>query len=266
MRNLTALALAAVASIAFAAPAAADDEDHFSITPYVWLPTVEGDFRFTLPRQDPNAPEFFPNVRIGPNDYLENLEGVFMIAGEARYEPVSVFTDFIYLDFSRDAARLASIDNETPIPPIDIGTTSDLSGSLWTLAGGYDLIIDGDWRLQAFAGFRYLVVDVDVNWQLSGPIGLFPETGSVDGGEEYWDGLVGVRGEARLGDWFIPYYVDVGGGDSELTWQGLVGIGYRWGWGDLRLDYRYLSYEHDEQDLVQELSLGGPAFGASFRF
>ncbi|MGH6951800.1 MAG: hypothetical protein ACREH4_13070 [Vitreimonas sp.] len=265
MKTVTALALAAAASVAFASPAVAD-EDRFSVTPYIWLPTVEGDLRFTIPPQDPDGPEFFPNVRVGPNDYLENLEGVFMIAAEARFEPVSVFTDFIYLDFSRDAARLLSIDRVTPIPPIDIGSTSELSGSLWTLAGGYDLIDNEDWRLQAFAGFRYLDVDADVEWRLSGPLGLFPETGSVSSSSESWDGLVGVRGEARLGDWFVPYYVDVGGGDSDLTWQGIVGIGYRWGWGDLRLDYRYLSYEQGEENLVRELTLGGPAVGASFRF
>jgi hypothetical protein len=263
MKALCALATALAAGVALATPAAADDDDRFSITPYIWLPTVEGDLRFTFPQ---NGTEFFPNVHVGPNDYLDNLEGVLMIAGEARFDRFSVFTDFIYLDFSRDTARLITIDDSGPIPPIDIGTTVELSGNLWTLAAGYDLINDESWRLQAFAGFRYLGADADAQWQLSGPIGIFPPTGSVDRDSETWDGLIGVRGEARTGDWFFPYYVDVGAGDSDLTWQGLVGVGYRWGWGDLRLDYRYLSYEQGDDALIQELTLDGPAIGATFRF
>lgn len=266
MKAFSALLLALAAYTASIGSAAADDKDRFSITPYVWLPSVEGDLRFTIPQLDPSGPEFFPRVRVGPNDYLDNLDGALMIAGEARFDRFTVFTDFIYLDMSREGARLLTIDNSGPIPPVDIGATAELSGNLWTLAGGYDLIDNDDWRLQAFVGFRYIGADASVDWELSGPLGLFPPTGSVDGESDSWDGLVGVRGEMRTGDWFFPYYVDVGAGDSDLTWQGLVGVGYRWGWGDLRLDYRYLSYEQGEDSLVQELTLDGPALGATFRF
>jgi hypothetical protein len=265
MKALCALAAAFAASLAFVGPAAADDDDNdrFSITPYIWLPTVEGDLRYNFSL---DGEDFFPRIHVGPNDYLDNLEGALMIAGEARFDQFSIFTDVMLMDFERDSARLISIDDSGTTPPIDIGTTSELSGGLWTLAAGYDLINDETWRLQAFAGFRYLNVEADSEWRISGSVGLFPETGSVSRESEAWDGLVGVRGEARAGDWFFPYYVDVGAGDSDLTWQGLVGVGYRWGWGDLRLDYRYLSYEQEEGALIEELTLDGPAIGATFRF
>lgn len=264
MKAYALAAALAAACLAFASPAAAEDTGgvRFSISPYLWLPTVEGDLRFSVPR---SGQEFFPNVHVGPNDYLENLEGVLMIAGEVRYNRFSAFTDFIYLDFSRESATVISIDSALPIPPIDIGSTAQLSGNLWTLAGGYDLIDDETWRLQAFAGFRYLHSEVEVNWNLAGPLGIFPSTGGVGRESDSWDGLIGVRGEARLDAWFFPYYADVGAGDSDLTWQGSVGVGYRWGWGDVRLDYRYLSYEQDDA-LIEDLTLGGPALGATFRF
>jgi hypothetical protein len=266
MKALCALAAALAASLAFAGPAFAQDEDRFSITPYIWLPTLDGDLRFHIPPQDPAGPEFFPEVKVGPVDYLDNLQGIFMIAGEARFDRVSVFTDFIYIDFSREDARIRTIDGSGPIPPIDVGSTFDLSGELWTLAAGYDLINDDTWRLQAFGGFRYLGVDSRVDWALSGPLGQFPQTGFAESETDSWDGLVGVRGEARMGNWFFPYYADIGAGDSDLTWQALVGVGYRWGWGDLRLDYRYLDYEQGDDNLVQEMTLDGPALGATFRF
>ena len=264
MKALSALAAALAASLAFAGPASAQDQDRFSITPYIWLPTLEGDFRYNFSQ---NGEDFFPSINVGPNDYTDNLDGALMIAGEARFDRFSVFTDFIYLDLARDTSRLISIDDAGAIPPIDIGTQADLSGSLWTLAAGYDFINDDAWRLQAFGGFRYMSVDSSATWQLSGPLGLFPETGTVSRDTESWDGLVGVRGEARMGHWFFPYYADIGAGDSDLTWQGIVGVGYRWGWGDLRLDYRYLSYDQGDGDsLIEELTLDGPALGATFRF
>ena len=50
------------------------------------------------------------------------------------------------------------------------------------------------------------------------------------------DGIVGVKGRARLGSaspWSVPFYVDVGGGESDLTWQAMGGISYAFKWGEI---------------------------------
>ncbi len=79
---------------------------------------------------------------------------------------------------------------------------------------------------------------------------------------------MGLRGEFRPGgDWILPYYFDVGTGDSALTWQALVGVGYRFHWGDLVLAYRHLAYEFDDSakgDL--DLAFSGAGLGVAFRF
>jgi hypothetical protein len=79
---------------------------------------------------------------------------------------------------------------------------------------------------------------------------------------------VGLRGRSNIGSggWFIPYHLDVGGGDSKLTWQAAGGVGYTYKWGDVRLVYRHLSYEQSGNKLVQDLSFSGPALGARFQF
>jgi hypothetical protein len=46
----------------------------------------------------------------------------------------------------------------------------------------------------------------------------------------------------------------------------VAGIGYAFEWGEVVLDYRYLSYSQDDGKLVEELSLGGGALGATFHF
>jgi hypothetical protein len=84
-----------------------------------------------------------------------------------------------------------------------------------------------------------------------------------------WDAIVGLKGRAMLGSerkWFVPYYVDVGGGDSKLTWQVNAGIGYQFDWGAVLATWRYLDYDFKSSSKVQDLSFNGPTIGVAFRF
>ena len=65
--------------------------------------------------------------------------------------------------------------------------------------------------------------------------------------------------------WFVPYYADVGGGNSKFTWQAIVGVGYSFGWGDLIAAWRYLDYEFKSGEPPQTMTFNGVAVGASFR-
>jgi hypothetical protein len=50
-----------------------------------------------------------------------------------------------------------------------------------------------------------------------------------------WDAIVGVKGTYTFGaerQWFVPYYFDIGTGQSSLTYQIAGGIGYKYKWGD----------------------------------
>ena len=67
-------------------------------------------------------------------------------------------------------------------------------------------------------------------------------------------------------DWFVPFYVDVGGGNSVTTWQAAAGIGHAFKWGDARLDYRYMSFDRNDDKLIQGLDMGGLALGVNFVF
>lgn len=52
----------------------------------------------------------------------------------------------------------------------------------------------------------------------------------------------------------------------DLTWQALVGVGYRWDWGDLVLAYHHPSYDMGSDKLLQDTDFSGPALGVVFRF
>jgi hypothetical protein len=90
----------------------------------------------------------------------------------------------------------------------------------------------------------------------------------VEQSEDVWAGIVGAKGRAMLGEsnWFVNDYVDVGGASSLFTWQGAAGSGYAFKWGEMLFDYRYLYYSQGGDKLIDNLSLGGFALGANFRF
>ena len=120
-------------------------------------------------------------------------------------------------------------------------------------------------HVDLLAGFRYLGLDAELKWAIAGSHDLLDRAGEASSDQELWDGLVGVNGQVRFGDgaWFMPYYLDVGAGSSNWTWQGLVGVGYRFGWGETTLALRSLSYDFDDKDANLRFTV--PALGVTFR-
>ena len=248
-----------------AAPA---DPWKFSITPYLWLPTIDGTLKYNIPPGAGGSPSF----EVGPNDYQFALE----IAGEVRKGRWSVFTDLIYLSFSSATSGFKSVDfgGSAVSSSANVSGNTSVRGAIWTLGAGYAVLPDRPVTLDVFGGLRYAGLEASTDWQLTlditgpGAGQTFPRTGSTSRRMDLWDGIVGVRGSARLGssNWSIPYYLDVGAGSSIVTWQGLLGVAYSFNWGDVSLAYRYLYYEQGSDKLLQNMSFRGPALGATFRF
>lgn len=253
--------------------AAAQDSDkwQFQVTPYLWLPTIGGDVNHDPPPAGGEAPA----IEVGPTDWLELLNGAAMLNGSARKGRFSVAADFIWLSMESDKDRVKSVSDGTIVDvSADLATESDLDGVTWTLVGGYTLWEEGNSIVDLIAGVRYFDITITTNWNLSvdiaGPGGgvVLPAQGSIETGTELWDGLLGVRGHFGIGEgkWSVPFYLDVGTGDSDLTWQATAGVSYAYNWGDLLLVYRHLEYDQGDDGLLQGFSFTGPAFGARFRF
>jgi len=284
--NTRALSTAALLGLALLAPLhasaqAASDRWTFSLMPYLWVPSVDGKINYG----PPPAGGASANVSVDASTVLDNLDFAFMIAGEARKGRWLIGTDVIYLNFGSADSAVRSVDFNLGSGPLNISTTglnagtqSKLTGWLWTLVGGYAAIQDPRATLDVIGGFRYLNLDATTDWQLTatvtgtGPAGntaTFARSGSVSASENLWAGIVGAKGRAKLGqgDWFVNYYVDLGGASSLFTWQGVAGVGYAFKWGDIIFDYRYLYYSQSGSDkLIDNMSFGGFALGANFRF
>ena len=243
-----------------------DDSWQFSLTPYLWFPNVKATLGFNTPRGAGGS----PTVEVGADDYLSNLKFAAMLTGEARKGPWAIFTDIIYLDFSDESSAVNKVTGPGGVVqvPINTNTQSSLKGLVWELAASYAVARSDTATLEVLGGFRYLNLESTVDWQLAGPLGLFPQSGSSSQSEDLLDAIVGVRGKLKLGgsNWFVPYYLDAGAGSSQFTWQAEAGIGYAFKWGDVLLAYRHLSYEQESGKLIQDMRFSGPALGVAFRF
>jgi hypothetical protein len=204
-------------------------------------------------------------VDVAFKDLLDNLETGFMGAFEARKGKWSVLTDVIYMDISADETTTVSV----PIGPgIDVTTRVklDLEGLVFQVGGSYNLLEEGRSRLDLVGGARNLDLDSTVFLPLEA---LGPDLSiTISESGNVWDAIVGVKGQVALSErWSIPFYADIGTGDSDSTWQATVGVSFRAAnWVDLALVYRHLEWEFESDSLLRDINFSGPAFGAIFRF
>jgi hypothetical protein len=279
-KNIVSIVLAAVLVLLGSVDAVAQapaDRWTFSLTPYLWLPGMDGNLRYGPPAPGTAT----PNVSVDAETLLGALDFAFMGTAEARKGRWSIATDLIYLDLSEDKGGIRSIDFNPGAGPANVsntsanlGTTTSLKGKIWSMVGGYSAIYEPRHTMDIIGGFRYFDIKATTDWRLSaavaGPGGTqnFAATGSVTKFEDILDAIVGIQGRLKVGDgnWFVPYHIDLGGGDSKFTWQGVLGAGYSFKWGDLLFAYRYLSYEQGGSKLVEDLKLGGFGAGLTFRF
>ena len=227
----------------------------FGLDIYGWFPSVSGNLAFS-------PPDGGGSVDADAEEILDDLKMVFMGSFEARKGNWSGFTDVIYLDLEGDKTKSVTVPDGDTQNLFDADL--ELKSWVWTLAGAYTVWQKQNSHLDLFAGARLLALDTDL--QLTGA-GSRQGNLKLSESENIWDVIVGAKGRHALNDrWFLPYYVDVGTGDSDLTWQASGGIGYSFGWGDVVLDYRYLEYDQGSDKPVQDLAFGGGRLGVIFRW
>jgi len=235
----------------------------FEASIYGWFPAIGGSTSFP-------ATGTGPNIDVSAKQVIDALKFTFMGTFEARKGQWGLWTDLVYADFGATKSRTRdfSIDNR-PVA-VDAKLQLDVKSWIWTVAGTYNLAATPDYTVDLLGGVRYLDLQQTLGWNFAVDIpGLPGRNGSADVDLTNWDGIVGVKGRAFLGadrKWFIPYYADVGTGQSKLTWQVNAGVGYQFDWGSVLATWRYLDYEFDSSNPIKSVSLNGPLFGASFNW
>jgi hypothetical protein len=234
---------------------------------YGWFPSISGSTRFPTGGGG-------PSIDVDSDAILDALKMTFMGALDVRKGSWGLFNDLLYVDLgdSKSASRDFAIGQAGVPAGVDLNADLDLKTWAWTFAGSYAIVDTPQNTTQLLFGGRMLSLEQKLDWSFNGdigPLGLPGRSGSAEVDKTYWDAIVGLKGVAGLSAdrrWVLPYYVDVGTGQSRLTWQAMAGIGYSFDWGTTTLAWRYLDYEFDPNAAIQDVSLSGPFLGVTFRW
>lgn len=242
----------------------------FAGTLYGWGAGISGETSFPPPATGGVS------VGLDAKDVLNAINGAFMGAIEGRKGRYGFLADYIYLNFKADKSAFRDFTLTGPIGiiqiPADVSAEVRLGvkGNAFNLAGTYTYIDSDRYLLQSLAGVRYLKIDTTLTYRFTGNVAALPPavvSGTVGSDPHKWDAIIGAKGQWRVGEgnWTVPYYVDLGIGQSDFTWQALAGVGYQFGWGSLSLVYRHLDYRFSDEP-TKNLRFSGPAIGATFRW
>jgi len=236
-------------------------------TVYLWLPSLSGETAF--PPSDGG-----PAVDVSAEAVLDSLEAVFMGTLEARRDRWGVATDLVYVDFAagKKATRQFGLgDLEVPAA-VAADLKLGITGWLWSLEGNHAMVQRDGLSMAVLAGVRMLDIEERLHYTLNGDISSLPvveRSGSAQNRQTQWDAILGLKGRALLGDerrWYVPFRADVGAGESDLTWQFVLGLGYSFESVDVLGVWRHLDYDLGDVTPIRSIEFDGPAIGVTYTF
>jgi hypothetical protein len=245
-RMFAAIALLFIgAGPAVAADSNSPDQWEFGLEVYLWAVSVGG---------NTNADT---GIDVSFGDLLDDLQMGFMGAAGARKGKWSLLADVLYGELE---AKESTPDGDFKI---------ENPGWIVSLAGGYAVVDTERNRLDLLAGARYLDIEIDLTLDPIDPPGG-PQL-SKSGTADPLDAIIGVKGQTNFSEkWYLSYYLDIGTGDTDFTWQALAGLGYQFKHVDAVFGYRYLDWEFDKDDTLGEvltdLNVHGPYAGVKWMF
>ncbi len=245
-----------------------DGQWHFEVSPYAWVPWI-----YVTSQLPPIAGGGNPTTEIEPNQYLKYVKGGVLFDGSVRKGDWSVWTDLVFLNLQNSPTHEREIGLPGGNASLVVTRSIDLGfrAAIWTLAPTYTVMNNDVGTLDVLAGLRYTSVRVSLAYEFTVP--MFPAIMPRGGG--FWpttdstEGIIGVKGALRLshdGKWFAPYEADIGDGNENWSYNGYVGVGYHFHWGDLGLGVRNLTYNLSDRPILEKARLTGPVLGASFRW
>jgi hypothetical protein len=270
MKRSIALAVAALGAAAGLLPQAAlaqsSDQWKFDAVIYGYFPEIGGSSAFP-PRSGGSA------INVDSSKIVDALKFAFMGTFEAHKGRWGFLTDVLYMDLggSKSRTRDITIGNVTLPDGITANANLDIKGTIWEIAGTFRLVSERNTTFDLVAGARMLDYKQTLGWEFSADLGPGQpsRSGNTDIKATNWDGIVGAKGRLAFGsngEWFIPYYVDVGTGDSDFTWQVIGGLGYSFKWGDAIAGWRYIDYNLKSGSKIEDATFNGPLIGVAFHW
>ena len=234
------------------------DEFRYAITPYVWMAGINGKLDYKNHQ--------VADTSLSSSQILSQTDVAFFIDGEMHYGRWGVMGNAVY-------SKSSSLASKTVLPQyggVSINSNTDSWMGFYTVAGTYTAFANASVYVDALAGARFMNMNSKAQLQATAiPTGY-------TGDQTFYahlsatDAIAGFKGRLRIGDsrFFVPFYVDAGGGiaTAKFTSQQMLGVGYTYGWVDLTLAYNNMYYSLSKNNVSSYLNMGGPAVAATFRF
>jgi hypothetical protein len=241
------------------------DKWQFSVLLYGWLPTIKGSVSFPLANTG-------GSVTADPNEILNNLNLAAMGSFGVSYNRWGFFTDVLYMNLghTKNGYKDFVLPNEEPAG-LSASVNLTIKATIVTSAFSYRFIEQPDFVLSGLAGARYLYLKPSMSYYFSANLDnnpTIPRGGERSLSGDKVDAVVGFKGQWMFGDshtWGLPFYADVGGGDSKLTWQLAGGVGYHLGSWEVGALYRKINYHINSSGLT-DMSIAGPMIGGLYRW
>jgi len=246
-----------IAVMPIAAPGAHAGEWEWEIVPYAWLSDVGVDV--SLNESD------IADTTVDFSDIIDKADFGALLHFEGRKGRGGLFVDVVYLALSDDQTR--SGDALIPAGTMIDSELDQLVGE----AGGIYRLTGDERGLELLYGVR--VMELSLGIDIDFPEGSLIEDRSRSSDETMLDGILGLRYGADISErWLWSIRGDIGAGDTDLTWQGVLTFGAKLGKKGnktLYLGYRHLAWELKEGTngiTDRKLKFTGPAVGFGFSF
>jgi hypothetical protein len=196
-------------------------------------------------------------VKLTPGDILSDIKMGAMLVAEARYGRVGLYLDGMYGDLGSTNSRVVGSE--------DLSASTSIKMTMLTLAPSYTLYQSPSLNLDGLVGARIM-------WQNARSTISLPATGqsvTESSNLQLAAAVAGVKGRWNIGssNYFVPFYVDVGAGQtSSFTSQAYLGVGRTFDWGDVSLVAKNVYYQFKPYNTNVDLNMFGAAIAATFRF
>ena len=239
-----------------------DGKWHFSVTPYLFVPQINGTFQFRVPALGAGHTPVTISPHEPPSKYVQHINALTMISGEARKDKAVIAFDYIWLNISTQKAGVAAVAGPGGNVPISGNAGFRVTANVWTVEAGGTIADSNTGTVDALVGVRSLNLSTALNWNFSTPVPILPQSGTITKSGTMYDVVAAVRGKVRLGNrFYFPYYFDGGFGNESSTMQTAAGVAYEEPWGNISLVYRALIYNANPASLNQRITFNGLAIG-----
>lgn len=220
-----------------------------TIAPYGWVTATDGDM---------GVAGLVAPVDISMKDTLDDLDLAFMLAIEGGFDRWAFGFDGIFAASSGSAGLPAAAAPYT-------NAAVDFDQFFGRVHVGYQVLVEDNATLTAFAGVRYSYLSTEIELSAPGIADL-----DADGSKSWVDPVIGLHGVWEINDrWFLHGGGDIGGFgvSSDLIWQANVALGYRFNDSVSALaGYRGLGVDYSNGGFLVDTVAHGPVIGLSFRF